>query len=235
MHWLALFFRRKCLYSWSTDSGETHRWSARVELLSLCSPVLLQSLCVTPCFKQNLSQDSESWRVLSTAQGKCNTGLRVSGSPSVTHQLCAAFPSIAPCEEMQAWLGSMMHEQGCLVPCARGKPRNSKHGNLSGAGGGEGGSGRCRTADAVQHRMWAPCLLIRFFLWPLGQPPCIHLFGVWGIREPAHIHPLEGAKTHCALHRAHQRMQRFSAMYTLSEGRQGRGENALKWETFVHT
>ena len=47
----------------------------------------------------------------------------------------------------------------------------------------------------------------------------------------------EGAETHRALHRAHrvrQRMQRFSAMYTLSEGRQGRGENTLKWETFVH-
>ena len=40
----------------------------------------------------------------------------------------------------------------------------------------------------------------------------------------------EGAETHRALHRARQRMQRFSAMYTLSEGRQGRGENTLKWE-----
>ena len=47
----------------------------------------------------------------------------------------------------------------------------------------------------------------------------------------------EGAETHRALHRAHrvrQRMQRFSAMYTLSEGRQGRGEITLKRETFVH-
>ena len=49
----------------------------------------------------------------------------------------------------------------------------------------------------------------------------------------------EGAETHRALHRAHRvhrvrrRMQRFSAMYTLSEGTQGRGENTLKWETFV--
>ena len=47
-------------------------------------------------------------------------------------------------------------------------------------------------------------------------------------------HSNEGAETHRALHRARQRMQRFSAMYTLSEGRQGRGENTLKWETFVH-
>ena len=36
-----------------------------------------------------------------------------------------------------------------------------------------------------------------------------------------------------ALHRAHQRMQRFSAMLPLSEGRQGRGENTLIRETFV--
>ena len=43
----------------------------------------------------------------------------------------------------------------------------------------------------------------------------------------------EGAETHCALHRARQRMQRFSAMYSLSEGRQGRAENTLKWEAFV--
>ena len=53
---------------------------------------------------------------------------------------------------------------------------------------------------------------------------------------PASTH-IEGAETHRALHRAHcvrQRMQRFSAMYTLSEGRQGRGESTLKWETFVH-
>ena len=45
---------------------------------------------------------------------------------------------------------------------------------------------------------------------------------------------LEGAEMHRALHRARQRMQCFSAMYTLSEGRQGRGETTLKWETFVH-
>ena len=47
----------------------------------------------------------------------------------------------------------------------------------------------------------------------------------------------QGAETHRALHRAHrarQRMQRFSAMYTRSEGRQGRGVNTLIWETFVH-
>ena len=44
----------------------------------------------------------------------------------------------------------------------------------------------------------------------------------------------EGAETHRAVHRSRQRMQRFSAMYTLSEGRQGRGGNTLKWETFVH-
>ena len=48
---------------------------------------------------------------------------------------------------------------------------------------------------------------------------------------------MEGAETHRAVHHAHRargRMQRFSAMYTLSESGQGRGENALKWETFLH-
>ena len=35
----------------------------------------------------------------------------------------------------------------------------------------------------------------------------------------------EGAETRRTLHRARLRMQRFSAMYTLLEGRQGRGEN----------
>ena len=37
--------------------------------------------------------------------------------------------------------------------------------------------------------------------------------------------PLEGAETHRALHcvhRARQRMQRFSAMYTLPKGRHGK-------------
>ena len=56
------------------------------------------------------------------------------------------------------------------------------------------------------------------------------------IDDPCENNTLEGAETHRALHRAHracQRMQCFNAMHTLSEGRQGRGENTLKWETFV--
>ena len=54
------------------------------------------------------------------------------------------------------------------------------------------------------------------------------------VRELHVVTAREGAKTHRALHRArrahhaHNRMQHFSAMYTVSESRQDRGENTLK-------
>ena len=72
-----------------------------------------------------------------------------------------------------------------------------------------------------------------------AAPCCPHSSEGRGCHLLQHLaaHALEGAETHRALHRAHrarQRMQRFSAMYNLSEGRQGCGENTLKWEAFVH-